>query len=99
AEDANHVDKETMARARAQDQDSPNPSLGAHSGGPQDSEPGDSKDNHSGSAEDHKGDAKHAPGEGKVAATDAEHEEPKPPAPPNGRDTPPPSLPGLQGRG
>ncbi len=99
AEDANHVDKETVARARSQDQDSPTPSLGAHAGGPSDGDPGDSKDDHSGSAEDHKGDEKHAPGEAKKAATDAEHEEPKPPAPPTGQDLPPPSMPGLQGKG
>jgi hypothetical protein len=98
ADDANHTEKETVARARAQDQDSPNPSMGAHSGGPKD-DPGNDKDEHSGSAEDHKGSDKHAPGENKPTAVDAEHERPQPPMPPTPREAPPPSVPGVQGKG
>ncbi len=98
ADDANHTDNETVARARAQDQDSAKPSMGANASSAKD-EPGNSKDEHSGSAEDHKGDPTHAPGEGKTAATDAEHEKPAPPVPPTPREAPPPSVPGLQGKG
>ncbi len=98
ADDANKVDKETMARARAQDQDSPKPSMGASKGGPKD-EIGNDKDEHSGSAEDHKGDEKHAPGEKKADATDAEHEAPRPPVPPTPNQGPPPSIPGQDGKG
>jgi hypothetical protein len=93
ADEANHVENETMARARAQDQDAPKPSMGASKGGPHD-QIGNDKEEHSGSAENHKGDDQHAPGEAKKAATDAEHERPVPPAPPTPR---PGELPSVQG--
>jgi hypothetical protein len=99
ADDANHVDNETMARARSLDQDAPKPTMGASKGGPKD-EIGNDKDQHSGSSETHKGDDKRAPGEGKTAATDSEHEAPRPPVPPNPAPAgPPPSLPGMQNKG
>jgi hypothetical protein len=95
ADEANHTDHETIARARAQDMDSPNPTMGS-SKGPK-GDPGNSEDEHSGSAEDHPGNDKHAPGEAKAAATDDHHENPVPPVPPT--KTPPASVPGAKGAG
>ena len=99
ADEANHTEKETVARARTQDMDSPKPTMGASSGSPKDENIGNSKDDHSGSAEKHAGDEKHAPGESKAAATDSEHEKPAPPVPATPNGGPPPSAPGAQGRG
>jgi TonB C terminal len=89
ADEANHTDHETVARARAQDQDMPNPSMGA-SAGPK-GEAGNSEDEHSGSAE------KHAPGESSTAASDDHHENPAPPVPPT--KSPAASVPGAKGSG
>jgi hypothetical protein len=99
ADDANKVDKETMAKARANDMDSPKPSMGsAKPGGPKD-EVGNDKDVRSGSAEEHKGDKDHAPGERKADSSASEHETPRPPVPPTPRPGPPPSVPASQGKG
>jgi hypothetical protein len=99
ADEANHVDKETMAKARAQDMDSPKPTMGsAKPGGPKD-EAGNDKDARSGSGEEHKGDKDHAPGESKAASSDSEHEAPRPPVPPTPKAGPPPSVPASQGKG
>jgi hypothetical protein len=98
SEDANHTDKETQARNRVQDQDSPNPSMAAAKGPKEDKGTGD-KDDHSGSAEDKKGNDQKAPGEAKPAATDSQHERPAPPVPPSPKSAPPPSIPGVVGKG
>ncbi len=99
ADDANHTEKETVARARVQDQDSPKPTMGGSTGSPTDDKLGNSKDEHSGSAETHAGDEKHAPGENRATATDAEHEKPAPPVPATPNGGPAPSAPGARGRG
>jgi hypothetical protein len=98
ADEANKVDDEHVARARAQDQDSPKPSMGGSTGGPHD-EVGNDKEAHSGSAENHKGNENHAPGEAKKAATDAEHERPAPPVPPTPKPGSLPSAPGAPSKG
>ena len=96
ADDANTVEKETVARARAQDVDSAKPSMGPSAGGPKD-DIGNDKEQHSGSHENHKGDDKHAPGENKANANDAEHERPKPPVAPTPNPGQPPAA--AQGKG
>ncbi|MFT3770766.1 MAG: TonB C-terminal domain-containing protein [Minicystis sp.] len=99
ADDANHVDKEMMARNRSHDQDMKDPSFGA-SKGPQDDKHGaGDKEDKVADSEDKKGNDKHAAGEKNDRATDAHHETPKPPVPPSPTPAkaPPPSVPGGKG--
>lgn len=98
ADDANHVDKETVARNRSKDQDAKDPSFGA-SKGPKDDKPGSGdKEDKVADSEDKKGNDKHAPGEKNPRATDAHHEAPRPPVPPTpAAKGPPPSAPGGKG--
>ncbi|APR78478.1 extensin-like protein [Minicystis rosea] len=99
ADDANHVEKETMARNRSHDQDMKDPSFGAAKG-PKDDKPGaGDKEDKVADSEDKKGNEKHAPGEKNDRATDAHHETPRPPMPPSPQPAkaPPPSVPGGKG--
>jgi hypothetical protein len=78
ADDANHTEEETVARIRSHDQDDPNPSPGTHAG-PSAADPGNSDHDKVADSENKKGNEKHAPGEAKPSATDAEHNSPAPP--------------------
>jgi hypothetical protein len=80
ADEANHVDEETMAKVRAHDQDDPNPTPGTHKG-PKSDDPGNSDHDKIADSEDHKGDEKHAPGESDKASVSPEHNNPAPPKP------------------
>jgi hypothetical protein len=62
ADDANRADDETVARVRAHDQDSAEPSPGTHLGGPKDA-PGNGERDDVAHSEDKAGDPDHAPGE------------------------------------
>jgi hypothetical protein len=86
ADDANHTEEETVARIRSHDQDDPNPSPGSHRGPKGD--PGNSDHDKIAHSEDKKGDDKHAPGEAKPSATDAEHNHPAPPSATGAHDPP-----------
>lgn len=94
ADDANHAEEETVARIRSHDQDDPTPSPGTHRGPKGD--PGNSDHDKVADSEDKKGDDKHAPGEAKPSATDAEHDHPAPPAAAAAHDPP---KGGVGGRG
>lgn len=99
ADDANHVEKETVARNRSHDQDLKDPSFGA-SKPTADKDPGSGdKEDKVAQSEDKKGNDNHAPGEKSRAATDAHHETPRPPVPANAQQpkAPPPSVPGGKG--
>ena len=99
ADDANHVDKETLARNRSKDQDAKTPSFGA-SKPSADKDPGSGdKETKVADSEDRKGNDKHAPGEKNPRATDGHHETPRPPLPPTpvAAKAPPPSAPGGKG--
>jgi hypothetical protein len=86
ADDANHTDEETMARIRAYDQDSPNPSPGTANPGPG-AEPGNASVNQTGFAT-----ASERPGETRPGA-DQGDDKPRPPPAPAER---PPALPAGQ---
>jgi hypothetical protein len=88
ADDAHTTDEETQARIRSHDQDSPDPTPGAHAG-PR-GEVGDGEEDKSGHSEDKKGDPNHAPGEAKEASQSPQHNDP---APPNASKTGQPSSP------
>jgi len=98
ADEANHVDKETIAKNRSHDQDMKDPTFGASKGPKQDKEGSGDKEDKVAQSEDKKGNDLHAPGEKNQRATDAHHEAPRPPVPvsvqPKG---PPPSVPGGKG--
>jgi len=100
ADDANHVEEETMAKMRSHDQDDPEPTPGARRAGPKE-EIGDSDENKIADSEEKKGDDKHAPGESAPSSTSAVHNSPKPPSPPSPvvAKAPPPSAPGNKGSG
>jgi hypothetical protein len=100
ADQANHVDQETIAKIRAHDQDDPTPTAGA-SKGPKSVEPGNDDHDKVADSEEKKGDVKHAPGENAAESTTAEHNTPPSPRPGPQVDKapPPPSAPGGHGQG
>lgn len=100
ADQANHVEQETIARLRSHDQDDPDPTPGA-SKGPKSVEPGNDDHDKVAESEEHKGDVKHAPGEAAPASTTAEHNTPPSPraGPQVDKAPPPPSAPGGRGQG
>jgi len=99
ADDANHVDKETVAKNRSHDQDMKNPSFGASKGPKEEKSGSGDKEDKVADSEDKKGNDKHAPGEKNDRATDGHHETPRPPLPPSPKPAkaPPPSVPGGKG--
>jgi hypothetical protein len=99
ADDANHVDKETVAKARSHDQDMKNPSFGASKGPKDETQGSGDKEDKVADSEDKKGNEKHAAGEKNDRATDGHHETPAPPLPPTPQPAkaPPPAVPGGKG--
>jgi TonB family protein len=104
ADEANHVDEESVARITSHDQDDPNPTPGGNHSGPT-TDPGNSDHERVGESDEHPGDPTRAPGEAskqptlersqpKVAMNEARptanRPEPKPSAP---RSSPVPQAP------
>jgi hypothetical protein len=79
AKTANKVDEEKMARERALDQDSAQPTAGTNIKGPM-NEIGHSEIDRSGQSEQQDGDTKRAPGESAKSSTESSHEAPAPPS-------------------
>ncbi|MFO0756149.1 MAG: TonB C-terminal domain-containing protein [Byssovorax sp.] len=97
ADEANHVDEETMARIRSKDQDDPNPSAGKpFKAGPKDDKGNDDHDKVADS-EDKKGNPDHAPGENKPDSTTVKRNNPAPLSPPKMATNGPPPAGGRPG--
>jgi hypothetical protein len=98
ADDANHVDKETVAKNRSHDQDMKDPTFGSSKGPKQPEEGSGDKEDKVAQSEDKKGNETHAPGEKSQKATDDHHEAPRPPVPASEQPKgPAPSVPGGKG--
>ncbi len=89
ADEANHVEKETVATQTSHDRDDVNPTPGGNHPNP-DKQPGDSEKTRIAESEEHKGEKNRAPGE-KGTDFDVVHEPklPKPEAAPTAATTPP----------
>ncbi|HKQ68098.1 MAG TPA: TonB family protein, partial [Polyangiaceae bacterium] len=85
ADEANHVNEESVAQITAHDQDDPNPNPGGHHAGPQ-GRPGNSDHEKVGDSDDHAGDPTHAPGEN-AQTPDTAHTQKAAAAPPAGSPT------------
>lgn len=100
ADEANHVDEESVARVRVHDHDAPEPTAGSGSKGPKDEE-GNGDHEKVAQSEDKHGNPLHAPGEAAPKSTSSEHHNPAPPSPAVAANLqgPPQSAPGAQGGG
>lgn len=78
ADDANHVDEETMARLRSHDQDDANPNAGQRIAHGPTNELGNDDHDKVADSEEHQGDKEHAPGEAKESSTSVTHSLPGP---------------------